>query len=329
MQVPLRHFGPWLHFFVALARRLEQTGSIQQRALVTAYPPDFQARIVPEPYVSLEDHQTAIADRILSRIAQLESNPVWANSDEIDFALEGPRSMLPDILICPIAVWDSVQEELFYLDAPPPNVQPYRHVQWIIKENDHWILAEAYRSNGQVLFFLTSGPQTAGRLLPLIQKLRTDLGGNTQRFILHCRAHDAVPGMCGFLIVAEIYARLGIAIPPLSHSQEAELTSSPYADRLLATWNRACHAWTQVNASPHVQTLAQVLRRWLLLRITRNRFPGQIALAGAQADMDTSSPCRTSSPSQPSSGLPLQQIQCRSMTPGRKLSRPPRLDGKT
>ena len=65
-----------------------------------------------------------------------------------------------------------------------------------------------------------------------------------------------IPGMCGHLVIAEIYNRIGIAIPPLSHSQEAELASSPHTDRLMATLHRASHAWTQVNASPQLQTFA-------------------------------------------------------------------------
>ena len=207
-------------------------------------------------------------------------------------------------MFCPPAVWDNILEELFYLNRPAPNVQPYRHIQWVIKENNHWILAEAYRLNGQVLFFLTSEPQSAGRLLPLIQHLRAALGGNNQSFVLHCRSHPNIPGMCGHLVIAEIYNRIGIAIPPLSHSQEAELASSPHTDRLMATLHRASHAWTQVNASPQLQTFAQVLRRWLLLRISRNMSPPQTTAAGAQDAMEVTSPKQAPNPSQPSSGPP-------------------------
>ena len=87
------------------------------------------------------------------------------------------------MLICPIATWDAITEELTYLNAPAPTLQAYQHIHWIIQDNNHWFHAECYKSNGQALFYLTSPPQTAGRLLPLIQHLRTALGFNGGQLI--------------------------------------------------------------------------------------------------------------------------------------------------
>lgn len=164
-------------------------------------------------------------------------------------------------------------ESLFYLNSLQPQLQAYQHIVWIVADRNHWIQAEAYRSQGQVLFYLTS----PSRLLPLIQVLRSALGVNGQHFALHCADQPPAPGMCGFQIVASLYGRLGVSMPPLSPSQERELHPSPYRPTLRTIWDTTNQNWAQTPVIPGLIQFAQTLR---LLRLSRNQFPAQYAAAG-------------------------------------------------
>ncbi|CAK9027622.1 unnamed protein product [Durusdinium trenchii] len=62
----------------------------------------------------------------------------------------------------------------------------------------------------------------------------------------------------------------------------------------------------QVSVDAATEVLAQVLRRWLLLRVHRNQFPEYTTAAGAASDMDTS-PQHKSSPSQPAAAAPSEK----------------------
>ena len=291
------------HFFLSLARRHTQSGQVQQRPITTAFPLNFQPSPPPLPQQDFEEHTAQVADRIADRISQLELCPAWATSDEIDFSLEAPRALLPDTLICPPAAWDDTVDQLQYLNAPIPNFRAYRHILWVIADGHHWIQAECYKVNNHAHLFLTSPAQSVGRYLPLIQRIRTDIGYNGHHFVLHCIAQANIPDMCGYQIVDDIYARLNVRIPPLSVSQEFEFMHTDQTARLTAVWNRACHRYTQTGASAHLQTFAQILKRWLLLRVSRNQFPDQTLAGGAGPEtMDTTSPKRTAQPSAPSKG---------------------------
>ena len=271
------------HFFLSLARRHTQSGQVQQRPITTAYPLNYQPRPPPLPQQDFEEHINQVADRIADRITQLELCPAWATSDEIDFALEAPRALLPDTLICSPAAWDDTVDRLHYLNAHQFPTSPPT-------DGRHWIQAECYKVHNHAHLFLTAPPQSVGRYLPLIQRLRADIGYNGHHFVLHCISQADIPDTCGYQIVDDIYSRLNVRLPPLSISQEFEFMHTDQTSRLTAVWNRACHRYTQTGASAHLQTLAQVLRRWLLLRVSRHQFPDQTIAAGAGNDnMDTSS----------------------------------------
>ena len=296
------------HFFVALARRHDRTGPANQRPLATAFPVDFQPQPAHQPQVAYNLQLNHIHERIVTRLHGLNIHPAWACSDEINAALDLPRKILPDTMLCQPAIWDSVADCLIFPNTPPPNIQPYRHVLWPIMENNHWMLAECYKDDRRAQFFLTAPPNSTGRLLPLIQHLRTALGCQSQDFLLHCADQTNPHGLCGQYIVAEIYHRIGIQIPPLSTSQELEIQTSPHAALIATTLQQARDAWARALVPPDLLHFADTMRRHHLLNISRNLFPQQTFAAAAGSNMDTSSPtakaATASQPSAPSAAAP-------------------------
>ena len=196
---------------------------------------------------------------------------------------------------------------------------------WVIMENNHWMLAECYKSDRQAQFFITAPPNSAGRLLPMIQHLRTALACQNQDFMLHCLDQINPHGPCGRYVVAEIYHRIGLQIAPLSASQELELQTSTHAELLATTLQQARDAWARALVPPDLLHFADTMRRHHLLNISRNQFPQQTFAAAAGSNMDTSSPKgNASAPSQPN------QISSGSMTHGSKRQpNQPRAGGET
>ena len=261
------------HFFVALSRRHDRTGMTNQRPIATAYPVDFQPQPDQQSQVAYMLQLNHIHERIVNRLNGLNIHPAWACSDEINAALELPRKVLPDMMICHPAIWDSVADVLIFPNTPIPNIQPYRHVMWVIMENNHWMLAECYKSDRQAQFFITAPPNSAGRLLPMIQHLRTALACQNQDFMLHCLDQINPHGPCGRYVVAEIYHRIGLQIAPLSASQELELQTSTHAELLATTLQQARDAWARALVPPDLLHFADTMRRHHLLNISRNQFP--------------------------------------------------------
>lgn len=116
------------HFFSALARRLLRQGNINQQALTSAFPAHTRAPLGLVPQIPFVAYCQEIIDRIATRLSSYEAHPEWATSDELDFALEAPRSLQSATLFCALAVWHAQSESLYYLNALPPNLQVYNHI---------------------------------------------------------------------------------------------------------------------------------------------------------------------------------------------------------
>ena len=125
-------------------------------------------------------------------------------------------------MICHPAIWDSVADVLIFPNTPIPNIQPYRHVMWVIMENNHWMLAECYKSDRQAQFFITAPPNSAGRLLPMIQHLRTALACQNQDFMLHCLDQIHMGHVVGTLLLRFIT----VSASRLLHCQPAKSLNS-------------------------------------------------------------------------------------------------------
>ena len=80
------------------------------------------------PQIPFVAYCQEIIDRIATRLSSYEAHPDWATSDELDFALEAPRSLQSATLFCALAVWRAQSESLYYLNALPPNLQVYNHI---------------------------------------------------------------------------------------------------------------------------------------------------------------------------------------------------------
>lgn len=215
-------------FSQKLARRVLQVGITNQKPLITAFPAHSRPQLGPIPRQPFVAYCHEIIDRIATKLASYQTHPGWAASDELDFASEAPRSLQPETVFCQPATWHEPSETLYYLNALPPNLMNYNHIISLIADGNRWIQAECYRAGGQLLFFLTTPPNAVARLLPLIQKLRSDLGANgRQHFLLH-----------------------GTAL------------------RFNNIWFQANQQWAQEQPPEGLLALAQTLRRWHLLRIS-------------------------------------------------------------
>lgn len=284
------------HFFVTLARKDIRDGHINQRPIATAFPPVQQPiQNTPAHHEHLR-HQQSVHQRISDKLERLNVHPGWASSDEINLALEGPRTLLPDTLICPPAVWNEAADLLHFPHAPEPPFRVYQHILWIIMDGNHWLLIECYKCPHHAHFYIKTPPNTMGRLLPLIQRIRTDLDYNGSEITLHCLDQVNPDGMCGQAIVAEIHHRLGITLPFLSQCQLAEIQASSHAHQIANSLHLAHTAWADALATPDLIRFANAMRHRFLLAVSRNQFPVLAFAAGAgSAAMDTSSPKQTTS----------------------------------
>lgn len=269
------------NFFLALSRRTLNSGQIaNQRTLHTAYPPGYRPPIqVPHQDTPDEDQ---IQLRINTRLLHIQLNVSWMHSDEIDFILEGPRSLIPDTLFCPPATWISNIETLHFLAAPTPVYEPYRHILWIIETEQHWFQAECYKMQHQATLYITAPAASFEALQPLIQQLRTELGYNEANFVAHTMQQYHPAGMCGHQLVFNIYNRLGIQLPTLAVQQYGELQEGKHSAPIGYITQQAVARWHGANAPPLLGDFALHARHWFLLRVTRNKFPDTYIAAGTQ-----------------------------------------------
>ena len=292
------------NFFLSLLRRTANNGQIaNQRPLYTAHPPGYRPQPDPPTLDNQADHQ--IQFRINTRLLHIQLNPTWMHSDEIDFILEGPRSLLPDVLFCPPATWDPINEALNFISRPSPVYGPYRHIVWIIETDQHWFQMECYKSQHQATLYITAPSADFERLQPLVQQLRQALGYNEATFVVHAMNQFHPPGMCGHQLVLSIYNRLNIQLPILAIQQFEEIQDGPHSTPIAHITQQAVARWYNANAPPYLRDFALHARQWFLLRVTRNQFPDVYMAAGTQtpAPMDvTPAPDPSSQPAHPAKG---------------------------
>ena len=275
-------------FFMSVLRRTTNNGRIaNQRPLETSHPIGYRPpQHVVHPQIASGDQ---IQHRVNTRLLHIHLNPVWMHFDEIDFILEGPRSLLPEVLFCPPATWDSSMDTLVFLDAPNPVYDPYGHIIWLIEDSNHWIQAECYKSGHQAFFYLTAPQASNERLSPLVQQLRAEFGYNQGNFTVHAIQQHHPPGMCGQQLIHALYMRLGIDLPTLSVAQHLELRTGPHSAPILHITQTVVARWHAAGAHPVLRDFALHARHWFLLRVTRNHFPDTYIAAGTQdpVPMDT------------------------------------------
>ncbi|CAK9002317.1 unnamed protein product [Durusdinium trenchii] len=271
------------NFFLALSRRTLNSGQIaNQRTLHTAYPPGYRPPIqVPHQDTPDEDQ---IQLRINTRLLHIQLNVSWMHSDEIDFILEGPRSLIPDTLFCPPATWISNIETLHFLAAPTPVYEPYRHILWIIETEQHWFQAECYKMQHQATLYITAPAASFEALQPLIQQLRTELGYNEANFVAHTMQQYHPAGMCGHQLVFNIYNRLGIQLPTLAVQQYGELQEGKHSAPIGYITQQAVARWHGANdfTGPHEITVDDPLtgtayKRFALLHVAVGKATYQLA----------------------------------------------------
>ena len=281
-------------FFLSLVRKTQEHGDIpNQRPLFTSFPP---GTIRPPTSTRRNDEAEAqaIQDRICTRLLHIQLNPYWMHSDEMDFVLEGPRSLYPEALFCPPATWTAQYETLSFIAAPVPQYEPYRHIFWFIADANHWIAAECFKTGPHAYLYMTTPHASIERYQPLVQQLRSTLGFNESSLIVHFLPQVNLPGLCG-----------GISIQPMSISQHTEIQLGPFSAPAAQIAQQAVQRWRQLRPLPTLMNFATRARQWLLLRVTRNHFPDKYTAAGTQtpAPMEvSSSPRQAASKAAPAPG---------------------------
>ena len=278
-------------FFLSLIRKTHENGDIpNQRPLFTSFPPGT-TRPPMSTMRNDEAEAQSIQDRICTRLLHIQLNPFWMHSDEMDFVLEGPRSLFPDVLFCPPATWTAQYERLSFIAAPNPQYEPYRHIFWFIADANHWIAAECFKTGPHAYLYMTTPHATVERYQPLVQQLRTSLGFNESSLVVHFIPQVNLPGLCGHQLLFNLYQRLGISIQPMSISQHTEIQLGPFSAPAAQIAQQAVQRWHQLRPLPTLMDFAIRARQWLLLRVTRNYIPDKYTAAGTQtpAPMEVSS----------------------------------------
>lgn len=127
-------------FLLTLARFDHQGRPINICALNVTHPSDHAAAASQSQPIAVIDPVQQRRQRIELRLDHFREYSGWLASDELDYALEGPRALCTNTLFCAPATWNTQREELVFLNDIVPDYSAFRNIFWMIIVNNHWIL---------------------------------------------------------------------------------------------------------------------------------------------------------------------------------------------
>ena len=290
------------YFFYAVWTATESGHPASEHTLLSAYPLHYiQPPDAPRPLtLSSATMRHVIADRIESRFDHMSLHAGWLATDEFDHICEIVRIMDPHTLIAPASVWCPVRQTLVFPAKPTPEYRPYEHILWPIIFRNHWLQIEVYKVHHtqSVHLLLTAPPAMHQSLNHIVNHILEALNVIPATAPITYFVETTPPGMCGYVLVKNIFDRATINIPEFSTQQLLRLTLSEHAHRIAVLQREARRVWDRSGASNDLIRFADFVRSSFLLKVISNDFPPDY-FAGGMEDANMSP--RQSAPAAPPS----------------------------
>lgn len=264
-------------FLLTLARFDHQGRPINTCDLSVAHPSDRARASDPAHTLVAIDPTQQRRQRIEVRLDHFREYSGWLASDELGYALEGPRAMCTNTLFCAPATWNTQKEELMFLNNIVPEYAAFRNIFWMIVVNNH--LRPCLAMMLRILLQLCL--KVCGTLFDHLVHIT-----EVDRLTLNCafRCQISPPRMCGYHLLQQIFRRLEADQVALHESQVLQLTSS-YRAALIQEEDKV--VWQNSQASSTLCDFATATRGWFLVRVVENRFP-EVYFAAGMYDEDDS-----------------------------------------
>ena len=264
------------NFVLILAHSHVQGRPRTQVALHVEHPPPPVVRTVHVPAEATLTRE----QRIQQRLAHFQQFRGWLATDELDYALEGPRALSTTTLFCAPAVWNTQTGRLAFLNDFIPEYAAFSHIIWHIVVNNHWIAVEAYLSAAGANFGATVPADMREMLRPLFDHLVhvTEVDRTALQFTFLDQVAPA--NMCGYQLLRQLFRRLEADQIALNPTQTLQLQTSHWAQEVAVIQDEAAQLWEETQASAALRSFAVATRNWFLIRVLENRFPQHYVAAG-------------------------------------------------
>ena len=278
----LLDFARWLRltYFTFIAQTEQAGAPCTQHTLLSAAPeaitqPSQATHLLQDPHTH---------GKIEHRLQFQLNHPEWLGTDELDTALQMARLNKPNIYFATPISWHEPTHQLYLFNDNHIDSRPYNHCFHFVIHQQHWHLVEVLRISNRILIFTTL--EDHHLRTPLYEAICTAAGTNiTQAHLIHT-PQQSPSGLCGWVLLWQLFARLGLDLPTINNAELLTLDLSPFAQKF-----NACRAALQATFEDHpglqpCSRLARAIRVKHLNLILTGRVPERYNHAGANEDQD-------------------------------------------
>ena len=270
-------FACWLrlYYFAKLAQGHQQGDIVLHQTLISTGP-------THDPSTQHTPRSVEIKQRLLFP----ESHPEWLVSDELDFALDFLRTLLPATYFAPPLKWTSTPntQHLHVFNNTALYAKTYTHCFFFVLHEHHWHLIETVRVSNQLLMFTTCDLQQH-ELHNQISSIAGIIPDNIQISYVH---HPAPPGMCGWNLLWQIFARYYVAVPQYSTQITNTFDLTAEATQINRLRARLHTFLNNIDAHPQCKQLANNIRTLHIRRIVEGRISPSYDHGGANDEASAS-----------------------------------------
>ena len=182
-----------------------------------------------------------LIDYINRRLEDFRSEPTWAASDEIDFALDVVRLYVSHTLIITPLVWDTHTTSFRSITGVETPLAGF--TDFVVPIGRHWVQCDVF-AQGQTLFvlFANSLPNDADPQVIAVALGR--LFGAHESNVTFVASDTSTPeGMCGWSLIKRLFDRYRIPIPAVAVQMTQALSESQFSQVLALILDHANASW--------------------------------------------------------------------------------------
>lgn len=242
-----------------------------------------QPPVAPAPRFPAPDIPDAA---IINRLQLLARDSGWLATDELDFLLTPLRLYLNQVLFAPPSRWFDDRNDLVYYDSTRVDFRPYSHVVWFALYEEAWIQFQLIDQGVHYALFCTCHPDVAQCITRFAVFIANNLGIHVSRIqVVHITSH-APHGLCGWMLLFELFQRVNTAIPNPSEAQHELLQHSRHHAHIARVIYESRNEWQRI-ATTQILDFCTAARTAFLCQILRGSF-GQPVSSGGGVSSSTS-----------------------------------------